>query len=135
MEDLPDGCIKYLKVKAPGLAARDHVWRYIIDDRQAEDGKLFVCIKTTTHDDYPETKGVVRAYYYNSCMFQMSATEPGVCEMTEFIHQDLKGSLPVCLMNAALPVGTIHTNDIEMKHFKKTGAWTATIGAKEGKEE
>jgi len=126
VEDLPGGgCTKYLKVKAPGMAPRDHVWRYVVEDRQAEGGGLFVCIKTSTHKDYPGVKGVIRAYYYNSCLFKMSDTEPGVCEMTEFIFQDLKGSLPVCLMNAALPAGTIQTNDIEMKHFKDTGVWQA----------
>jgi hypothetical protein len=124
VEDLPGGgCIKYLKVKAPGMAPRDHVWRYVVHDRLEEDGTLFVCIKTTTHKDFPETKGVIRAYYHNSSLFRMSETEPGVCEMTEFVFQDLKGSLPVCLMNAALPSGTIRANDIEMKHFKETGVW------------
>jgi len=48
VEDLPGGgCIKYLKVKAPGIVPRDHVWRYVVEDRQAEGDGLFVCIKTT----------------------------------------------------------------------------------------
>ena len=27
VEALPDGCIKYLRMKVPGMSARDHVWR------------------------------------------------------------------------------------------------------------
>lgn len=119
VQDLPDGCIKYLRVKAPGLKPRDHVWKYTI--KKEGDGSIFVCIRSTAHDDYPEIPGTFRAYYYNSCKFAMSATEPGILEMTEFIFQDLKGGICPCLMNAALPVGTVAANNIEMDHFKKKG--------------
>ena len=123
--------IKYCKVKAPMMAARDHVWKYLIQkdikikSNTVEgtsgdgDGDIFVTIRTTTHPDYEPTSGTIRAYYYNSSIFSMSK-EPGeedVMLMTEFIFQDLKGGLPVCLMNAALPVGTIAANENEMKLF------------------
>ncbi|KAJ3317165.1 putative tRNA pseudouridine synthase Pus10 [Boothiomyces sp. JEL0866] len=114
VEELPDGgYIKYCRVKAPGLAARDHVWRYTIDKR--DDGSVFVCIRTTTHDAYPELPGVIRAYYYNSTLLSMSKDDPSVMTMTEFIFQDLRGGLPAWLLNAALPIGTIKTNENEMK--------------------
>ena len=48
----------------------------------------------------------------------MSAEEEGVMEMTEFIFQDLKGSLPPGLMNAALPAGTLQANAMEMDILK-----------------
>ena len=60
---------------------------------------------------------VIRAYYYNGSLFRMSE-EDGVMEMTEFIWQDLKGGIPVCLMNAALPAGTVDFNKNEMKLSK-----------------
>ena len=120
VETLPGGdVIKYLRVKAPLMAPRDHVWRYTVDRR--EDGSIFVCVRTTHHEKCPVKKGVIRAYYYNACIFAMSKEQEGVMEMTEFIFQDLKGGVPVCLMNAALPIGTVKTNEIEMKHFKSKG--------------
>jgi hypothetical protein len=39
-------------------------------------------------------------------------------EMTEFIFQDLGGSLPPGLMNAALPAGTLKANEMEMNILK-----------------
>lgn len=69
----------------------------------------------SSHVDCPEKPGVIRAYYYNSSLFKMSESEEGVMEMTEFIFQDLKGGLPPCLLNAALPAGTFETNKHEMK--------------------
>jgi len=78
-----------------------------------------VCIRTTTNEKCPETAGVIRAYYYNSSVFKMSTEEPDVMEMTEFIFQDLKGGLPVCLMNAALPAGTLAANENEMELLTK----------------
>ena len=117
VETLPDGCIKFVRVKAPGMTERDHCWRYTV--QKEDDGSIFVCIRTTTHDECPVKPGVIRAYYYNASLFKMSSDEEGVMEMVEFIFQDLKGSLPTCLMNAALPAGTIAANDIEMKHFKE----------------
>ncbi|CAE7331066.1 Stard5 [Symbiodinium sp. CCMP2592] len=122
VETLPDGFIKYCRVKAPCLAARDHCWKYTIDRR--EDGSIFVCIRTTTHPKCPEKPGVIRAYYYNSSVFKMSDTEEGVMEMTEFIFQDLGGGLPPSLMNAALPKGTLEANKKEMKVLleKKKGS-------------
>ncbi|CAJ1383251.1 unnamed protein product [Effrenium voratum] len=113
VETLPDGFIKYCRVKAPCMTPRDHCWKYTIDRRA--DGSIFVCIRTTTHPECPEKPGIIRAYYYNSCVFKMSETEEGVMEMTEFIFQDLKGGLPVSLMNAALPKGTLEANKAEMK--------------------
>lgn len=113
VETLPDGYMKYCRVKAPGMTARDHCWKYEIDRR--EDGSIFVCIRTSSHVDCPEKPGVIRAYYYNSSLFKMSESEEGVMEMTEFIFQDLKGGLPPCLLNAALPAGTFETNKHEMK--------------------
>ena len=133
--------IKYCKVKAPMMAARDHVWNYIIekdkkiksnteggtsDDGDGDgdgdgddDGDIFVTIRTTSHSDYEAepNSGIIRAYYYNSSKFSMSkeSGEEDVMLMTEFIFQDLKGGLPVCLMNAALPAGTIAANKNEMK--------------------
>ena len=115
VETLPDGYIRYCRVKAPCMTARDHCWKYTIDRRP--DGSIFVCIRTTTHPECPEKPGVIRAYYYNSCLFKMSETEEGVMEMTEFIFQDLKGGLPPSLLNAALPAGTLETNKTEMKHL------------------
>ena len=89
METLPDGCfIKYLRVKAPLMKARDHCWKYTFQ----------------TLD--------------NASLFKMSAEEEGVMEMTEFIFQDLKGSLPPGLMNAALPAGTLQANAMEMNILK-----------------
>ena len=114
-ETLPDGCIKYLRVKAPGMKARDHCWRYTFDKR--EDGSIFACIRTTTHDKCPPNQDAIRAYYYNASLFRMSTEEEGVMEMTEFIFQDLKGGLPPWLMNAALPAGTLQANAMEMKHL------------------
>eukprot|EP00438_Fugacium_kawagutii_P025850 Skav231405 [mRNA] locus=scaffold4039:34517:35209:- [translate_table: standard] len=113
VETLPDGYIKYCSVKAPCMTARDHCWKYTIDRR--DDGSIFVCIRTTTHLECPENPKFIRAYYYNSSLFKMSETEPGVMEMTEFIFQDLKGGLPPSLLNAALPAGTLETNKQEMK--------------------
>ncbi|CAE8633985.1 unnamed protein product [Polarella glacialis] len=119
VETLPDGYIKYCRVKAPCLAARDHCWKYTIDHR--EDGSIFCCLRTATHPKCPLKAGVIRAYYYNATLITMSADEPRVMCFTEFIQQDLKGGLPVCLMNAALPAGTVAANDNEMKTFKKKG--------------
>ena len=117
-ETLPDGSvIKYLKVKAPGMKARDHCWKYTFDKR--EDGSIFACIRTTTHDSCPPTNQAIRAYYYNASLFRTSTEEEGVMEMTEFIFQDLKGGLPPWLMNAALPAGTLQANAMEMKHLAK----------------
>eukprot|EP00930_Biecheleria_cincta_P071420 TRINITY_DN58931_c0_g1_i1.p1 TRINITY_DN58931_c0_g1~~TRINITY_DN58931_c0_g1_i1.p1 ORF type:complete len:209 (-),score=28.05 TRINITY_DN58931_c0_g1_i1:16-642(-) len=82
--------IKYLRVKAPGLTARDHCWKYTID--RGEDGSIFCCIRSTTHPDCPVRPGVIRAYYYNATLMTMSKDEPGVMCFTEFIQQDLKGA-------------------------------------------
>eukprot|EP00747_Dinoflagellata_sp_TGD_P189377 gnl/TRDRNA2_/TRDRNA2_49651_c0_seq1.p1 gnl/TRDRNA2_/TRDRNA2_49651_c0~~gnl/TRDRNA2_/TRDRNA2_49651_c0_seq1.p1 ORF type:complete len:234 (+),score=41.20 gnl/TRDRNA2_/TRDRNA2_49651_c0_seq1:87-788(+) len=119
VETLPNGYIKYCRVKAPGLSARDHCWKYTVDQRA--DGSIFCCIRTTTHQKCPEKPGVIRAYYYNATLMEMSSDEPGVMCFTEFIQQDLKGGLPACLMNAALPAGTVAANDNEMKTLKKKG--------------
>lgn len=116
VETLPDGCIKYLKVRAPGFGARDHCWRYTFDRR--DDGSIFACIRSVEHAACPPAPEAIRAYYYNASLFKMSAEEQGVMEMTEFVFQDLKGSLPPCLMNAALPAGTLQANAMEMKHLK-----------------
>ena len=97
------------------MTARDHCWKYTIDRRA--DGSIFVCIRTTSHPDCPVKPGIIRAYYYNSSLFKMSESEPGVMEMTEFIFQDLKGGLPPSLLNAALAAGTIETNKKEMKYL------------------
>ena len=113
------GFVKYCRVKAPLMRARDHCWRYTVDRR--DDGSIFVCIRTAEHAACPEVPGVIRAFYYNACEFRMSAEEPNVCLMTEFIFQDLKGGLPPGLLNAALPGGTLQANAIEMAHFKKKG--------------
>ena len=43
VEDLPNGYIKYCRVKAPCMKARDHVWKYTIDKR--DDGSIFVTIR------------------------------------------------------------------------------------------
>ena len=117
VETFPEGCIKYLRVKAPGMKARDHCWKYTFETR--EDGSIFACIRTTTHERCPPKPGVIRAYYYNASLFRMSSEEEGVMEMTEFIFQDLKGGLPPWLMNAALPAGTLQTNAMEMKYLAK----------------
>ena len=117
VETLPNGCIKYLRVKAPGLKARDHCWQYTFEKR--EDGSIFACIRTISHDKCPPKKGVIRAYYYNASLFRMSTEEDGIMEMTEFIFQDLKGGLPPGLMNAALPAGTLQANAMEMKHLAR----------------
>jgi len=116
VEDLSDGYIKYCRVKAPCMKARDHVWKYTIDKR--DDGSIFVTIRTCQHEKYPERKNTIRAYYYNACLFQMSKEEDDVMEMTEFIFQDLKGGIPPALMNSALPAGTIATNKKEMEYLK-----------------
>ena len=113
VETLPDGCVKYLKVKAPGLKARDHCWKYTFEKRG--DGSIFACIRTISHPKCPPKMGVIRAYYYNASLFRMSTEEEDVMEMTEFIFQDLKGGLPPGLMNAALPAGTLKANEMEMK--------------------
>mmetsp|Transcript_26866 Transcript_26866/g.52395 ORF Transcript_26866/g.52395 Transcript_26866/m.52395 type:complete len:235 (+) Transcript_26866:187-891(+) len=123
VETLPDGFIKYCRVKAPGMRARDHCWRYLIDKR--DDGSIFVVIRTAEHPKCPPKEGVYRAYYYNSCLFKMSSEEDNVMEMTEFIFMDLKGQIPPKLMNIALPGGTIDTNANEMKHFKEKGLLSA----------
>lgn len=120
-------CIKYLRVKAPGMRPRDHVWRYVID-RRAADGSIFVCIRTVTHPARPEVAGgPIRAYYYNATRLRMGIDTAGVpvCELTEFIFQDLKGGIPTCLMNAALAPGTLAFNQAEMRHFKDAGLFTA----------
>mmetsp|Transcript_60020 Transcript_60020/g.106821 ORF Transcript_60020/g.106821 Transcript_60020/m.106821 type:complete len:230 (+) Transcript_60020:53-742(+) len=111
--------VKYLRVKAPGLHARDHCWKYTIDRR--EDGSIFCCIRSTTHPECPARPGIIRAYYYNATLMTMSGDEPDVMCFTEFIQQDLKGGLPVCLMNAALPAGTVAANDSEMKALRTKG--------------
>uniref|UniRef100_A0A7S0Z2J6 START domain-containing protein n=1 Tax=Hemiselmis tepida TaxID=464990 RepID=A0A7S0Z2J6_9CRYP len=123
VETLPDGYIKYCKVKAPGMRARDHCWRYTVDKRG--DGSIFVCIRTAEHPKCPPKEGVYRAYYFNSSLFKMSEEEPGVMEMTEFIFQDLGGQIPPPLMNAALPAGTLQANAVEMKGFRDKGLLTA----------
>lgn len=122
VERLPDGVIKYLRVKAPGFAPRDHVWRYTIDERV--DGSIFVCVRTTAHADYPVTPGVYRAFYYNATLLRTGKDEAGqsVCELTEFVFQDLGGGIPPWLMNAALPAGTINVNIDELKYFKSKKA-------------
>ena len=117
VEDLPDGYIKYCRVKAPCMKARDHVWKYTIDKR--DDGSIFVTIRTCRHEKFPVREDAIRAYYYNSCLFQMSKDEDNFMEMTEFIFQDLKGSIPPSLMNSALPAGTIATNKKEMEYLTK----------------
>ena len=117
-ETLPDGSIiKYLRVKAPCLTARDHCWKYTFEKRG--DGSIFACIRTTTHDKCPPRPGVIRAYYHNASLFKMSTEEEGVMEMTEFIFQDLKGGLSPSLMNSALAPGTLQANAMEMKHLAK----------------
>jgi hypothetical protein len=108
------------------MKARDHVWKYTIDKRG--DGSIFVTIRTVAHDQCPVTASAIRAYYYNSSEFKMSVEEDGVMEMTEFIFMDLKGKLPVWLLNSALPAGTIDTNRKEMAYLKKKKA-TAASGA------
>ena len=117
VETLPDGCIiKYLRVKAPLMKARDHCWKYTF--KTLEDGSIFACIRTIAHPKCPPRSDAIRAYYYNASLFKMSAEEEGVMEMTEFIFQDLKGSLPPGLMNAALPAGTLQANAMEMDILK-----------------
>jgi len=123
-ENADGSLIKYCKVKAPMMTARDHCWKVMVDRR--DDGSIFVCIRTT-EPSHPECMvseetgccgpAVIRAYYYNGSLFRMSE-EDGVMEMTEFIWQDLKGGIPVCLMNAALPAGTVDFNKNEMKLLK-----------------
>ena len=54
VEDLPYGYIKYCRVKAPCMKARDHVWKYTIDKR--DDGSIFVTIRTCQHEKYPVKK-------------------------------------------------------------------------------
>ena len=118
VETLPDGCIiKYLRVKAPLMKARDHCWKYTF--KTLEDGSIFACIRTIAHPKCPPRSDAIRAYYYNASLFKMSAEEEGVMEMTEFIFQDLKGSLPPGLMNAALPAGTLQANAMEMDILKR----------------
>lgn len=120
VEQLPDGCVKYLRVKAPGFKARDHCWRYTVDKR--DDGSIFSCIRSVEHTACPPKPGAIRAYYYNASLFRWSTEEEGVMEMTEFVFQDLKGSLPPGMMNAALPAGTLKANELEMKHFQARAA-------------
>ncbi|CAE8596381.1 unnamed protein product [Polarella glacialis] len=84
VETIPDGVIMYMRVKAPGMKARDHVWKYTIDKRGG--GSIFVTIRTVAHDQCPVTASAIRAYYYNSSEFKMSAEEDGGMEMTEFIY-------------------------------------------------
>lgn len=120
VEDLPGGgFILYLRVKAPGLAPRDHCWRYTVDRRM--DGSIFVCIRTQTHPSCPPLPGVIRAFYYNATLLRQGKDEAGetITELTEFILQDLGGGIPVCLMNAALPAGTIAFNKQEVDYLKK----------------
>jgi len=119
VETLPNGCIKYLCVKAPGFTARDHCWKYSFE--MLGDGSIFACIRTTVHETCPPKNSAIRAYYYNASLFKMS-TEEGVMEMTEFIFQDLQGYLPPCLLNAALPLGTLQANAMEMKHLQNRTA-------------
>ncbi|CAE8705341.1 unnamed protein product [Polarella glacialis] len=126
VETIPDGVIMYMRVKAPGMKARDHVWKYTIDKRGG--GSIFVTLRTVAHDQCPVTASAIRVYYYNSSEFKMSAEEDGVMEMTEFIFMDLKGKLPVWLLNFALPAGTIDTNRKEMAYLNKKKA-TAASGA------
>ena len=118
VETLQDGCIiKYLRVKAPLMKARDHCWKYTFNT--FEDGSIFACIRTIEHPKCPpKPKEAIRAYYYNASLFKMSDEEEGVMEMTEFIFQDLGGSLPPGLMNAALPAGTLKANEMEMNILK-----------------
>ena len=108
VEELPDGCIKYLRVKAPMMKARDHCWRYTF--KTLEDGSIFACIRTIAHEKCPPKDDAFRAYYYNASLFKKSTEEEGIMEMTEFIFQDLKGSLGPGLMNMALPAGTLKAN-------------------------
>ena len=75
-------------------------------------------LATIAHEQCPPKDDAIRTCYYNASLFKKSTEEEGVMEMTEFIFQDLKGSIGPGLMNMALPAGTLKANEMEMKILK-----------------
>ena len=91
-------------------------WKYA--SKTLEDGSIFACNWTITHEQRPPKDDALRAYYNNASPSSSALILNSDMEMTEFISQDLKGSISPGLMNAALPAGTLKPNEMEMGILK-----------------
>jgi hypothetical protein len=78
-------------------------WKYT--SKTLEDGSIFACDRTIAHEQRPPKDDALRAYYNKASPSSSALILKSDMEMTKFIFQDLKGSIPPGLMNAALPAG------------------------------
>ena len=120
-KDNIDSVTMYYRMKMPLCTARDNIVR--IDRKHMTPDSQFLTASTVTHPDYPVTKQSIRMYSFLSGWLRPNPENPTNFLYSEISHFDMKGSIPVMLMNMALSSEAT----VEMKNLAK---WMRSVPPK-----
>lgn len=95
-----DAMTLYYKMKMPLCTARDNIVR--VERKHLTPDSQFLTASSVTHPNYPIRKDVIRMYSFLSGWLRPSTERPGNYVYSEISHFDMKGSIPVMLLNMAL---------------------------------
>lgn len=90
----------YFQVKVPLMTTRDLVLR--CQRFPLTDDSYYLTTQTITHPDYPPRKGIIRMFSYLGAYIRPDPAVPGNYLYTEISNFDMKGSMPVKLLNMSL---------------------------------
>ena len=98
--DGPNHLDIYYQVKLPLMSTRDNLLR--CKRTILTDDAFYIQTETIDHPDYPPKKGIIRMFAFLGGYMRPSPTTPGNYLYTEISNFDMKGSIPVKLLNMSL---------------------------------
>lgn len=99
--------IMYTRIKLPLMTEREQLVNFELQDIDDTDddprkGKRIICIQSINHPDFPVTPEKVRSDVFKVHMHWQALDNPDDLEYIEFFNFDLKGYMPMRMMNMVI---------------------------------